>query len=65
MEIFFGCILIFLGIAIIAKPDTFLHIEDLIRLKGERTYSDAAIILMRFSGGVTIIVGIVFIFIGV
>src|SRR5690554_133526 len=64
MEIFFGVIFIFLGIAMIAKPEAFLYFQDIFRLKGERTYSEVAIIIQRLAGVLAIILGIVFMFIG-
>ena len=56
--------LYFLGIAMIAKPEAFLYFQDIFRLKGERTYSEVAIIIQRLAGVLAIILGIVFMFIG-
>jgi len=52
-----------LGILILASPDAFLRMEDHFRVKGERTYSDAAIFFMRLRGVIAIILGIVFMFV--
>ena len=38
--------------------------QDIFRLKGERTYSEEAVIIQRLAGVVAIILGIVFMFIG-
>ncbi|PKK92363.1 MAG: hypothetical protein CVV61_05750 [Tenericutes bacterium HGW-Tenericutes-6] len=63
MNFLVGLVCIILGILILASPDAFLRMEDHFRVKGERTYSDAAIFFMRLRGVIAIILGIVFMFV--
>lgn len=65
MGIVLGIIFIIAGVVIFLNPDFFLRMEDSFRIKGERTYSDTAIMIMKLRGVLSIVIGIIFLFIKV
>ena len=64
MGIIAGIICIFLGIAMIAYPITFLYMRDFFRIEGERTYTEDAIVGTRIGGGILIMAGLILVFSG-
>ena len=63
MHIFFGIIILGIGIWMVAKPEMWCRVEDHFRIKGERTYSDTALFFMVLRGIMVSIGGLILFFI--
>lgn len=63
MNFVVAVIMLPMGIWMLINPDLFCRLEDYFRIKGERTYSDYALIGMRIRGFIVSVAGFILFFI--
>ena len=62
MNFLLAVICLVIGVWVLIDPDKALRFEDLFRINGERVYSEFAIGIMRLRGLLSIVLGIVLLF---